>query len=234
MSANENTAQSLTSKVVDAIIYYIIENNLQAGNKLPNEDTLASMLNVGRGTVREAVKALISRNILTIRRGAGTYVSEKYGIADDPLGLTFMPDKRKLALDLTDIRIMIEPEIAMLASQNANGKEVAELEVLCDETENWILSHRQQHLMHIHPDLKYHAKIAQCSHNSVVKNLVPIIYSSIEMHVDFTQSKLVDDTIFFHRKIFEAIRDHNATQARDAMLMHLMISRREVEKANLR
>ena len=64
----------------------IITNDIQRGEKLPNEFELAESLNVGRGTIREAVKLLVSRNILEIRRGKGTFVAQEPGVADDPYG----------------------------------------------------------------------------------------------------------------------------------------------------
>ena len=64
----------------------IIDQNINAGEKLPNEFELAAHLNVGRGTIREAVKLLVARNCLEIRRGKGTFVVEKPGQIEDPLG----------------------------------------------------------------------------------------------------------------------------------------------------
>ena len=39
-------------------------------------------------------KLLASRNIVTIRQGSGTYVASSPGVVDDPLGFTFIPDKK--------------------------------------------------------------------------------------------------------------------------------------------
>ena len=86
------------------------------------------MLCVGRGTIREAVKILESRNIVTVKQGAGTFVCEKYGVADDPLGLCLMENKEKAVKDLVDMRIIIEPEIAALAAQYAKEDDIRELE----------------------------------------------------------------------------------------------------------
>jgi DNA-binding FadR family transcriptional regulator len=65
------------------------------------------------------VKLLVSRNVLEIRRGKGTFVTLRPGVADDPLGLAFFKDKHKLASDLIDIRLILEPQIAGFAAQNA-------------------------------------------------------------------------------------------------------------------
>ena len=63
---------TLPERVADQISQLIIDRQLTTDDKLPNEFELATQLNVGRGTVREAVKLLVARNVLVIRRGKGT------------------------------------------------------------------------------------------------------------------------------------------------------------------
>lgn len=93
--------KSRVDLAVDQIIQVILDRNMKAGDKLPNEYDLARELGVGRSTLREAIKRLVARNILTARQGAGTFVSEKNGVPEDPLGLTFMMEEgaENLALD---------------------------------------------------------------------------------------------------------------------------------------
>ena len=79
--------RTLVEKTADRIIEYIKDNNMQPGERLPSEHVLTDMLGVGRGTLREAIKTLMSHNILDVRQGAGTFVSYKNGIPEDPLGL---------------------------------------------------------------------------------------------------------------------------------------------------
>ena len=69
---------------VEQIIQVILDRDMKAGDKLPNEYDLARELGVGRSTLREAIKRLVARNILTARQGAGTFVSEKNGRAGRP------------------------------------------------------------------------------------------------------------------------------------------------------
>ena len=73
----ENIVKSRVDFVADQLIEIIINDELQAGDKLPNEFELAKSLNVGRSTIREAMKKLESQNILVIKQGAGTFVSGK-------------------------------------------------------------------------------------------------------------------------------------------------------------
>ena len=55
---------SLSERVAEQISDLIKEQNIGIGDKLPNEFELAENLNVGRGTIREAVKLLVARNCL--------------------------------------------------------------------------------------------------------------------------------------------------------------------------
>lgn len=221
---NEETIKPLGEIASEKIIKLIVDDNLKIGDKLPNEYELADKLGVGRSTIREAIKALVSRNILEIKRGSGTFI--KCGVADDPLGLIFVKDKLKLAVDLLEIRFMIEPKIASLAAQNATQEDIKEISKLCDEVEELIL----KGVPHIQKDIEFHTAIARSSKNLVTTNLVPIINKSISVFIDVTNTQLKNETIETHRDILNAIKNKNANEAHDAMLLHLVHNRRNINK----
>ena len=100
--------KSLVDTVSDQIIQLILEQDMQPGDKLPTEMELSHRLGVGRSTLREAVRRLAVRNVLEVHQGSGTFVSRKKGVPEDPLGLTFIGDGPKVALELSDIRLMLE------------------------------------------------------------------------------------------------------------------------------
>ena len=114
---------SLSERVAQQISDLIKERNIGVGDKLPNEFELAESLNVGRGTIREAVKILVARNCLEIRRGKGTFVTEKIGQVTDPLGFEYIADKVKLTEELYEVRFQIEPWIASLAAKRIREDE---------------------------------------------------------------------------------------------------------------
>ena len=116
--------KTLAEQVADGIMNLIQETPYKAGDKLPTEKELCESTGAGRNTVREALKILASRNVLEIRQGAGTFVSEKQGIPDDPLGFSMVNDHVKLTKDLLQVRIMLEPQIAALAAQCAKEHEI--------------------------------------------------------------------------------------------------------------
>lgn len=93
---NLKEEKNLPSKISEDIIALILEEKLQPGDRLPNESILCDRLNAGRSSIREAMKLLASRNIVTIRQGSGTYVASTPGMVEDPLGFTFIVDKKSL------------------------------------------------------------------------------------------------------------------------------------------
>ena len=56
-----------TKSAEDEIVQLILDQDMQVGDKLPNEFDLAKQLGVGRSTLREAIRHLAARNVLEVR-----------------------------------------------------------------------------------------------------------------------------------------------------------------------
>ena len=215
----------LAEQVADQIIQLIVSQNLIYGQKLPNEFELADSLKVGRGTVREAVKLLVSRNVLEIRRGKGTFVSQEPGIIKDPLGLAFFRDKYKLALDLMEIRYIFEPQIAALAADRATKADISEMNRLCVEIEDLVKAGEN----YTKTDVELHTRIAQSTRNLVMPNLIPIINNGIVLFNIFPYQVERMDALQIHHEIIDAIEARDAARASNAMIRHLAYNRRNLQ-----
>ena len=224
-------AKTLAEQVADGIMNLIQETPYKAGDKLPTEKELCESTGAGRNTVREALKILASRNVLEIRQGAGTFVSEKQGIPDDPLGFSMVNDRVKLTKDLLQVRIMLEPQIAALAAQCAKEHEIKELEEILEEMEAAMKKREDYSEL----DTKFHTKIAQCTHNIVMENLLPVIGKGVAVFAKEVAQTEYDRTWISHRKIFCYIRDHKPFEAEMEMQYHLLYntSRYEEEQSRL-
>lgn len=216
--------QSLGARTEDELMKYILQKPVELGQKIPNEFELAERFGVGRSTIREAVKGLISRGILEVRRGSGTYVINTNSVEVDPLGFGKIEDKYKLALNLFEVRLMIEPEIAALACRNASEEELKELKRLCDETEHLYRSSRN----HVSKDIEFHTCIARCSKNQVVETLLPIINTAVYTFANLTHHMLMEETIKTHRAVTDAILHRDSVGAKCAMMMHLTYNRQTI------
>lgn len=223
-SVGENK-KLLPEQAAEQIVNLIKNQKFHTGDKLPNEFEMAQQLSVGRGTIREAVKILVSRNVLEIKRGCGTFVSQNPGMVDDPLGFEFVKDKKKLALDLCEIRLMIEPEIAALAAQRATPEDVERLQRAADEVA--VLCREQQ--PHTQKDIEFHALIAELSKNTVTSKLIPVIQTGVAVFIRVTEYALVMDTIRTHQMVVDAIRNKDVEGARKAMIEHLKDNKDKIE-----
>ena len=223
--------KTLAEQVANGIMNLIQETPYKAGDKLPTEKELCESTGAGRNTVREALKILASRNVLEIRQGAGTFVSEKQGIPDDPLGFSMVNDHVKLTKDLLQVRIMLEPQIAALAAQCAKEHEIKELEEILEEMEAAMKKREDYSEL----DTKFHTKIAQCTHNIVMENLLPVIGKGVAVFAKEVAQTEYDRTWISHRKIFCYIRDHKPFEAEMEMQYHLLYntSRYEEEQNGL-
>jgi DNA-binding FadR family transcriptional regulator len=112
----------VSEAVFDQLKEAILSNDFKAGDKLPPERELAERFQVSRVAVREAIRALENSGFVSIRQGAagGAFVTD----------LTFeqlvsacldLYMARKISVhELHQVRILIEPEVARLATLKAN------------------------------------------------------------------------------------------------------------------
>lgn len=213
--------RSAVDVTIDRLLQYLQDQGLGDGDRLPNERDLCVLLEVGRSTLREALQRLAARNVLEVRRGVGVFVSYKHGVAEDPLGLTLIRDKERLARDLLEFRIMIEPQMAAMAAQHATAEEIAELEYLCGAVDDLIRAGKP----HLEMDKEFHTRIARCSGNIIMPKLLPIIHGAIGVFIEETGGQLREETMRTHRAVLNAIRARDSVAASDAMYLHLIYNR---------
>jgi len=214
-----NKRSTLASTVVDEIVEYIKVHELQPGDKIPNEMELASLFNVGRGTIREAVKQLVAVNTLNIVPARGTFVSKTHAFDEDPLGFETVINKKKLASDLIELRIVIDGYASRLASLNATEKQIESMrEILTEIDENLT-----DNDLCLKLDIDFHKLIAEASGNTTLPLLSPVIHSSffhfddIPAIRDWPNSNVNS----YHWTILNAIESRNPVLAEAEMIRHL-------------
>lgn len=215
----------LSQNVADNILSMItIEKRFCAGDKLPNEMDLSEELNVSRSTLREAIRSLVALEILEIKRGKGTYVTEKaFSKKED---LEQLLDVKVNAKDLYEMRLIFEPEAAYLAAKRATDTEIKRILDLGQKIEQEILNHQDR----TDDEQGFHKAIAQATHNEFMNKLMPILYQAISKGVflSLQSEKALQDTIIDHRMIMEFLEQRNAEGAKNAMRIHIMHAIKEL------
>lgn len=220
----------LSEQTADKIQRYIEEHQLKAGDKLPNEFQLAEQCEVGRSTIREAIKLLIYSGQVEVIRGSGTFIREQVERKDseeaqnDPIGLVEGSEENRVrtALEFMDVRLLLEPEIAAMAASSADKRDIQRLDELRRKVEQRILDG----VDHIDADVEFHMQIAACTHNQVLCNLMEIVTKGIPLFVQVTNNDYARPTIDQHQVITEAIRRGDAQGARYEMITHLNSNRK--------
>ena len=214
----------LAYKVEAKLLKYIQDTPVLVSEKIPNEFELSELFNVSRNTIREAVKILASKGVLDVRQGSGTFVISSSRIEDDPLRLGRYNDKLQIALELFDVRLMIEPDIAASAALNATDEEIEIMRRLCSEVEEIHRSGGDT----LRKDTELHTMIAKSGKNRVVQEMIPLIASAVYTSMNVTNRQLIEQGIEAHKNIVEAIASHDSEGARCAMIEHFACNRRMI------
>lgn len=166
--------EMLPAKTARNIKQMIIQQNMKPGDRLPCEMELMKMFGVSRSTLREALKFLRAENVIEIKRGNGTYISDTTGVVEDPLGLNFI-NQHQVINNLLEARLLIEPQIAELAVQRATEQNIKHLAEIIEKMKDIDVNNE----LAMELDVQFHTAIAECTQNDVLSRIVPIINESI-------------------------------------------------------
>lgn len=219
----------LSEKVAASIRQMIIEENLEPGDKLPNELVMTKKFNVSRSTLREAVKMLRTNNVLEVIRGHGTYVGANPGISEDPLGTTFI-EEQDLLKHFFEVRLVVEPQIVEFATIRGTEAEIDEIKAAYDEVKKDIELGKN----HTEADIHFHNTIAASTHNPIIQRIVPIINDGIKGGYAKTKDikESGEEVIAQHRRIMKAIISRNPEEAKNAMRDHILYGISQIQKKN--
>lgn len=115
--------------VVDRLVTAIAVGDFSPGERLPPERELATLLGVGRQTLRAALARLRTAGYVVTRRGrnGGAIVQEGWGaLTDDAVRRTLSPGRDDIA-ELSDLRCLVESMIARTAAERRGPDDVAAL-----------------------------------------------------------------------------------------------------------
>lgn len=211
--------KSLSQQTADRLYNMIVaERRMEPGEKLPNEVELARELGVSRTTLREALHALTSRNILEVRRGRGTFVSPQIEHIND-YGFSDLEQLRGQLRDLFELREIFEPRAARLACLRATPEEMAEILSRGQAVDQCIRAGRDR----TQADREFHAAIVRATHNEFMMRLLPMINQAVEAAVVSGEHKdqLAEDTRRDHALIMDFFQKRDAAGAEHAMAIHM-------------
>lgn len=125
--ADRTSSSKIYLDVVESLRSMIEADNLLPGDKIPSERELSDRLNVGRSSVREALRALELLGLIETRRGEGTFIRDfqEHKLVE-LLGTFFLQDK-KVQEDLAETKRLIEIDCLRIVAFFAKAEEIKSL-----------------------------------------------------------------------------------------------------------
>ncbi len=204
--------------VVAQLGQLIHEGKLKPGDRLPTERQLASQLQVSRASLREALRGLELQGLVVSRQGSGTFIA---GLGPEELLRAFngLTEQEQSLREIFEVRLLLEPPIAALASQRATPNDLERLEAALREQEE--RSQRDESVAE--QDVAFHSALAESTHNQALlrlgATLVEVLAPSRDPRLQTRRRSQL--SLRSHREVLEAVRAGDPEAARRAMEAHV-------------
>ena len=222
MLASLDRPPSLVEAVCQRIITIAREN--ETSGRLPTERDLSAQLGVSRSVVREAAKRLELQGLLEIRQGSGMTVVDKLHKPLSSAVHMLVPDERQRLIQLTEVRLALEPENARLAAERANAADLKQLEAAHERLQNC-----QDFETQVLADMEFHCRIAEASGNKIASLLLQSLTDLLQTSLSHGYRLVTKDrAVADHSKILKAILARQPAAAAKAMRTHLEHARTDL------
>jgi len=210
----------LTEDIADQIERLILNHELEIGDALPPERELAAQLQVSRNILREAISMLAQKGLLDVRPGSGTYVVRPgVEFLGDTLDF-FIRFNSSALFQLVEARRSLEAEIAGLAAQRATPEDYQHISTYLERMEEAANDPEA----YIEADIHFHEALAQAANNEILQLLLGSIRGALRENIRVLvqhHPTALDEAMQYHRRIAQAIQQHEPETARLAMREHI-------------
>jgi DNA-binding FadR family transcriptional regulator len=214
--------QKLSDQVTRLLAARILDRVDDPSFELLSEAEICEEFGVSRTVAREVVGQLEGIRLVTVQHGRRTRPRrrEEWDYLDPLLfELEDAQGTRRLLTELTDVRLVIEPEVAAWAAQAASPE-------ICErlgEAVAGMRRNRANHDRYLDHDIAFHAILVEATDNRVLarimESLRALLYTSRQVLSLLPES--ADRAIEDHDAIWRAVLAANPDGARQAMREHL-------------
>lgn len=212
---------TLSQQAADHLLDHIEQHKMSPGDFLPSEGQLAAQFGVSRPIIREALRVLEAKDVITVVNGKGAMVKQ---LTNELLTAFFQRaarNRRGALVELMEIRRGIEVQSAWLAAQRRPDGDVQEItDVVADMREHLHDPRRFAKL-----DTRFHLLVAQASGNLMLYHLVESIRDPLEDSIREGLQHRTTEAQFervqdLHEELLAAIEAADPKAAAAAMTQH--------------
>jgi DNA-binding FadR family transcriptional regulator len=172
--------------LVDQIQNAIIDGRLKPGDKLPPQRTLMEMFQTSRASIREALRVLEQKGLITVKLGVqGGAVVTTTNIDPVTEVLTLLMYQNQVSLDhLEEFRLCVEGDVTALAARTARSEDIARLRRILTRAQGRLQRTRPDNRAFIQVDIELHIALAEITANPVFVAVVKMVHETILGYYD--------------------------------------------------
>ena len=212
-------APSLVDEVATRVLHVILTGRLKPGDRLPSERELGAQFGVSRTVVREAVRSLAGRGIVSVVSGRGLTVAKADASAlREPMNLYLRASPNVDYPKVHEIRRLLEAEVAFLAAERATDSDLLALEESCLA----LLSAKGIEEIS-QADVEFHRRLSMATHNELFLLLLDAMSDPLlaVRRSTFGRPGRLEAAHASHLAILDQMMARDGAGARVAMRNHL-------------
>lgn len=234
--------KNVHGNTVDFLGEAIVAGRYAAGASLPPEPVLGESLGVSRTVVREAVKSLIAKGLVTTGPKVGTRVlSDEHWNWFDPDVIAWQAKAGltpEFLRDLQELRRIVEPAAVRLAAERATPADIAEIEAAFGGMARAVHEGGD----YVSHDLRFHQGLLRAGRNRLLIHMSKALSALLRTSFELSASKNEGPagSLSLHRAVLDAVIARKPDKAEKAILTlideayldieHVLASRRRLPR----
>ena len=192
----------------------ILSGEWAEGSRVPTEDELASIFQVGRGSIREAITNLQMSGVLFSSPGIGTYVADNAVACINNNHLADMLNDTESISEIVDARQIIEPYLAGYAAENAGAGDIKKMESALNKAKSAKSPEEWERVGHL-----FHVALIQACGNKILISLFESLEETSRKKgpkIEMSEEK-IEQTVDAYQSILDAVKEKNGNLASERM-----------------
>ncbi|MFF2371359.1 FadR/GntR family transcriptional regulator [Agromyces sp. NPDC058110] len=220
--AARTRAPRLGESVVGALVDAIVRGDLEPGTSLPPEAVLCEQFGVSRTVIRESVKRLEEKGLVTVAQGRGTQVlsPDSWKMIDATVLAALVAHDASLGTldDLSVVRASLEAVIARDAAARRTPEQLERLRAALELMRETI----DDEPAFSEADVVFHRVVGEITANRLADSIVRTLFAEARESARFHLHSSLDITLEEHERVFAAIEAGDPDEAEAAMRAHII------------
>lgn len=217
--------ESIVTKIINQITQAIISGEIKPGDKLPTETSLCSSFQVGRNSVREAIKIMEAYGMVYIKRPEGTFVSDSYNQNMlDPMLYGILLQKSR-SQEIIELRKVLDIGILQVVMEKSTPDLIENMTHYLDLLEKEVNAPKPSIDAILQADINFHMAITKAANNEMLLSMYsyvdritePSRFVATQMAL---KNKEANDFIALHKQLITIILEKNFQEIDKTLTAH--------------